>query len=119
MRAILWASVIFVCLLIFYLSSQPSLPLPARISDKFYHLMEYALLGFLSVLALRATFNISLRRALAVAILFSILYAISDEWHQSFVPGRDASLTDLAADAAGSLMGALFALSFRWPFFTR
>ena len=34
-----------------------------------------------------------------------ILYAVSDEWHQSFVPGRDPSASDVAADAVGLLAG--------------
>jgi len=34
-----------------------------------------------------------------------VLFALTDEWHQSFVPGRVASLSDLAADAGGIVLG--------------
>jgi VanZ family protein len=33
------------------------------------------------------------------------LYGVFDEWHQSFVPGRYASLTDVALDVAGAVLG--------------
>ena len=45
-------------------------------------------------------------------ILAGLLYGMSDEWHQSFVPGRNPSAGDLAADGVGTLLGysASFAL---------
>jgi len=38
-------------------------------------------------------------------VLLGSLYGVSDEWHQSFVPGRDPSLGDWAADTVGVLLG--------------
>ncbi len=49
------------------------------------------------------------RSAVIMAAIFAVLYAISDEWHQKFVPGRSASIWDVAIDAAGVILGlALF-----------
>jgi len=42
------------------------------------------------------------------SVLFCFFYGMSDEWHQSFVPGRDADWLDLAADT----MGAVIAMGF-------
>jgi VanZ family protein len=85
--------------LIFYLSAQeqvgPDLPAFTRVIA---HFAEYALLAALWVWALAPALG---RRAFAAAAAISILYAASDEFHQSFIPGRDSSLLDLAIDALG------------------
>jgi VanZ family protein len=44
--------------------------------------------------------------ALGLAALFSILYAVSDEVHQLYVPGRNGSALDVGIDACGVLAGA-------------
>jgi VanZ family protein len=41
-------------------------------------------------------------------IVAATLYAISDEWHQSFVPSRSASTVDVTIDACGAICGALW-----------
>lgn len=46
----------------------------------------------------------------AVEFFLTVLYACSDEWHQSFVPGRSALLSDVLIDSAGALIPALFVL---------
>jgi VanZ family protein len=85
--------------LIFYLSSQeqvgPDLPAFTRVIA---HFTEYALLATLWAWALWAAMG---RRALYVAATISLLYAITDEIHQSFVPGRDADPLDVLVDAVG------------------
>ena len=40
------------------------------------------------------------------AVLLAVGYGVTDEWHQSFVPGRTPELRDLLADAVGSTFGA-------------
>ena len=40
------------------------------------------------------------------AVLLAVVYGATDEWHQSFVPGRTPELRDLFADAVGSAFGA-------------
>lgn len=67
------------------------------------HFFEYFLLGVLSVIT-AFTFekgNIYLK-TLGAAI-FSVLYAVSDEVHQCFVPGRACRLVDMLIDSTGSI----------------
>jgi VanZ family protein len=85
--------------LIFYLSAQeaggPDVPGWVRVVA---HFGEYALLAALWVWAQGPMRG---RRALAVAAAVTFLYALSDEYHQSFVEGRDADPLDVLTDAAG------------------
>jgi len=46
-------------------------------------------------------------RMLALAVAGALVVATLDEWHQVYLPGRSAGLDDLAADAVGSLLGAV------------
>ena len=102
-----WWLPLFACLgLSFFLSAQPNLHPPVEFSnsDKTYHLGEYTLLGLLLARALRATRP--QWRALTVAIITVVLgslWGASDEYHQSFVPGRDCSAWDWCADTMGVL----------------
>jgi VanZ family protein len=50
--------------------------------------------------------------ALVSGFAIAVLYGLSDEWHQSFVPGRDANVADLGFDAAGAFAGAALVGSF-------
>ena len=109
-----WVPPILYMALIFALSSmkQPPLPMPRfewLTIDKLYHFIEYAILGGLVARAfLKAKPSIvpsQLIWGLSAAI--SILYGASDEWHQTFVPGRFATLADWVADVIGSIAGVL------------
>ncbi|HZJ10327.1 MAG TPA: VanZ family protein [Trueperaceae bacterium] len=73
--------------------------LPAG-SDKVAHAFAYLVLGGLAALATGSR---------AGGALLAVLYGISDEIHQSFVPGRTPELWDLVADASGALVGAWLA----------
>lgn len=68
------------------------------------HFMAYLVLGLLSSNALGKNRPNSLRNAL-LALLICVLYAISDEVHQLFVPGRGGRATDVLIDSAGALVG--------------
>ena len=70
--------------------------------------MEYAVLGFLTVRAQKGTTEWPLNTIFWMAVLFCFLYGLSDEFHQIFVPGREASLGDAAADTIGGFLGSLF-----------
>ena len=104
----LWLPVAAWAALIFALSSVPDLGTGLGGWDlvlrKIAHAAEYAILGALLV---RATGRAGLAFALGV------LYAISDEVHQSFVPGRLGSPLDVAIDAVGVAAGVILWQSIR------
>ena len=85
--------------LIFYLSAQPSvgpeLPAWTRIVA---HFTEYFVLATLWLWALSPSLD---ARAIPAAGAISLLYAISDEYHQGFIEGRDSDPMDVLADGAG------------------
>ncbi len=98
--------------LIFGISSmkQPPLPTPEfewLTIDKLYHFIEYVVLGGLIARAFVKTKPSIVQSRLIwyIAALLSILYGASDEWHQTFVPGRSATVADWVADALGSIAG--------------
>jgi VanZ family protein len=47
------------------------------------------------------------RYGFAVAMLLTVLYGATDEFHQAFVPGRYATIGDVLADSIGALLGCL------------
>jgi VanZ family protein len=92
---------------IFAFSAQSN-PLPVvteRVWDKLLHVIEYAGLAALVVRALMRE-RVAWRRAVVVAALVASAYGASDEYHQAFVPGRDSTPRDWAADTVGGLIGA-------------
>lgn len=96
------------CGLIFYLSSQSQLPGPVdRTADfllkKLGHLTVYAVLFRLVYRAI----DPQTPRRLLKAFAFCILYALSDEYHQSLVPGRTPLLTDIGIDTLGMVSSAI------------
>jgi VanZ family protein len=91
--------------LIFLLSSFPRLPeeFPLFIGyDKLAHFIEYYFFGILICRWLLNKKNYLVRRhALFMTMLIGMCYGVSDEWHQSFIPGRVASIWDVLFDALG------------------
>lgn len=68
------------------------------------HIGEYAVLGALTARALSRT-KIGLGAAgLVCSVAACALFGMLDEWHQSFVPGRDASGFDVLADVTGAVL---------------
>jgi VanZ family protein len=116
--ALRWTPPFVYALLIFFVSAQPD-PLPAVtavIWDKFLHCVEY---GVLALLVCRACRGERIRPMLAVAltVIATSAYAATDEWHQFFVPGRNADVLDWLADsigAAAASMAYLTAMISRW-----
>ena len=92
--------------LIYYLSSGAPPRAAGLAPDYVLHGFEFGLLCALALRAIRAR-GVSLRAAWLAAFALTVSYGFTDEFHQSFVPGRDASLGDLLWDAIGGLvMGA-------------
>jgi len=98
---------LLVALLIVVLSHQPSLKPPVQLfphQDKLFHLIEFGGLGFAMTLN-RDLFGTARTRLRFVRMGASgILWAVLDEFHQSFIPGRDCSFQDMLADAVGLLL---------------
>lgn len=103
-----WFPLLGYSAIIFFLSSLPAkeITFTYSVSDKLLHVLEYSGLGFLCVRALMSRFSWPLMTLWKIAVLGCFIYGISDEIHQRFTPGRDASLLDLTADLAGSMIGA-------------
>ena len=105
---IFWFPILLYCLLIFIQSSRPSPDITPHwpYFDKVLHFTAYALLGALFLRAFKTTrIKHHLKLILALSVLFSSLYGISDEIHQSFVPHRTADVMDALADMLGSIAG--------------
>jgi VanZ family protein len=94
--------------LIYVLSSQPSLPTPELFpgEDLLAHAVFYAILGVFLARSLAPPRVTTWKRILLLTILVAA-YGAFDEYHQSFVPGRDASAWDMLADGLGGFLAAL------------
>jgi VanZ family protein len=98
--AVVWMIGIFVA------SAQPKLPLQDDVPDYLSHSAAYLVLAFLWCFALARGGEATLRTAL-LAVVACTLYGVTDEWHQSFVPGRHSEARDVRNDALGATAGAL------------
>ena len=79
---------------------------------KLGHFSEYMALGFCSFCYLSNIFiekdkMKDIKKTVIFSFLFSIFYASSDEFHQTFVAGRDGNITDVLIDSSGALVGIL------------
>jgi VanZ family protein len=96
--------------LIFIVSSMSRLAPPdigITFFDKIIHCGEYGLFFLLAMRAVSgAPVDVSRRSAYIWAIALTVIYGALDEYHQSFVPGRDADVYDLVADTCGALLAA-------------
>ncbi len=103
-----WLPAVVIMVAIFFFSSIPSKEMPNfggwdTIVKKGGHMMGYALLGFSYIRAI----NTRDRWAYIISVLVVIIYAVSDEFHQSFVPGRNSSPIDVGIDTAGAILGLI------------
>lgn len=92
--------------LIFYLSAQPDLPQAPGVwldtlIKKTSHALGYGVLAWLYRRALQGHIrNPDPLRIVSVGL--AVAYALSDEYHQTFVPGRKGNLLDVAVDGVGA-----------------
>jgi VanZ family protein len=125
-RLLLWGPPAIYVYFIFFLSSEAD-PLPQLtrvIWDKALHGAGYAALGALIARACSGE-GWSWGRAWAAGALAASAYGVSDEFHQSFVAGRDSEVLDWVADSVGAAVGAAAFVGFlavwhhhivsRWP----
>lgn len=77
-----------------------------HIVRKLAHFSIYTILGML-LMGLASTFNISTAKRILTSLVGGLEYASLDEFHQSFIPGRTAMITDVLIDTAGIIMGIL------------
>ncbi len=103
-----WLPVLLYAFIIYYFSSLPN-PInsivPNNLQPYFdfntfiYHTIQFAILNFLFYRALKTTG----KNPQTLSILFTVLYAITDEIHQFYVPGRVSSVFDVAIDFLGAI----------------
>ncbi len=94
---------------IYFLSSQQGVDISGfpENFDKVVHVLIYMPLSFLLYLSLRKS---GLRNhVFVIAVIIAGIYGITDEFHQSVVPGRYPDINDVFADIAGAFLGSLAA----------
>ncbi len=109
--AIVWAG------LIFFLSSIPDLRSDLfetldLIFRKLAHMFEYAVLAVLFI-RIGTYKKFPVWSVYLGAIIACLTYALIDEWHQSFVVGRYASIGDIGIDLNGAITGAVIWINLR------
>jgi VanZ family protein len=108
-----WIPALILMAAIFLFSSTPASQLPYfggidLLIKKGGHATGYALLALAYYFALPPRLS-PLYRGL-LAFIMALLFALSDEFHQSFVEGRTSSLRDVGIDSAGAAFALIFAL---------
>ncbi|HEV2066983.1 MAG TPA: VanZ family protein, partial [Thermomicrobiales bacterium] len=102
LAALLWMGAIFA------LSARSTVPVPPGLTTELTsiagHFCAYAALSALLWWAIEPR-AMPARQRMVLALAVAVLYGLTDEWHQSFVPGRDASLLDIVVDGIGALCG--------------
>lgn len=106
---LLWMGIIFI------LSDQEGLggsgwhiSITLLLERKLAHVAEYAVLTGLLLRLLRAHFPKDILVPFMTAFLIAGLFAFSDEWHQTFVVGREGKLSDVMIDATGMVVALAF-----------
>jgi len=105
-----WLPVAVYAIFIFYISSIPGKDIPSLFpyQDVFWHILEYLFFGLLIVRAFKGSLSsVPLARRVVLIVIIGLLYALSDEFHQRFVPGRSCSLFDLGNDCIGIFLALL------------
>lgn len=105
-----WLVVFAFGALVYYCSDRPAWDIVPRLfphSDKVMHFLSY---GLFAMLIFRALWVDDTRPAstgvLVLGVILATVYGVSDEFHQTFVPGREFSWLDMAANGAGASVAA-------------
>lgn len=107
-----WLPLFVWMLLIFTFSAQPSLRISSVnwqdfIFRKIAHIIEYLILSYLSFRAFHYGSGLSRSTGLILAFFLTLIYAITDEFHQTRIPDRDGRLRDVAIDTIGNLIAVM------------
>lgn len=104
----LWAPFVSWALLIFLFSARPTktvseVYIEDFIAKKLAHILEY---GFFATLLYRALIGqgVKKKKAGLYSIVFSVIYGATDEFHQSFIPGREPAIRDVIFDTIGATL---------------
>jgi VanZ family protein len=111
----LWLPVFIWAAFIFFLSGIPDLKTGFKedfILRKIAHIVEYSILTFLLYRAFKGSFKMNVSRLYIYPSALAFLYALSDEFHQSFVPGRSCAMRDVLIDTLGIIGFYIFILRF-------
>ena len=83
-----------------------------QIIRKIAHMSEYMILTFILILAFRSkhTWNMKIGKAIIIALVICLLYSITDEFHQTLVPGRTGMAIDCLIDTLGGTIAAIIYL---------
>ena len=109
-KIITYISLILYWLTLIIATSLPSKDMPnIKLNDKIEHLLAYFILGILFNLSILFQDKIKILKdnAFISSIVLLMIYAILDELHQIFIPGRDSSFIDWSADTIGIILGVL------------
>jgi len=110
-----WFIVIVIAGIIFYISSlsfAPSAGAVWNINSILYHFVAFFFLGFFLLVSL---IKGDKRKFIIIGIIIAIVYAVSDEFHQLFVPGRNCSFSDFLLDSCGILLASfIYVLSLKF-----
>lgn len=110
-----WLPAIIYGTFIFLLSNRSFEVSSVSFSGNYFHPLEYMTLGFLACMAWQPLLKRNSMMTLFSAVMISgILFAISDEVHQHFIPGRRMDLVDLSLDALGLWVGFGAFLLLQW-----
>lgn len=103
-----WLPAILYMILLFWLSSRPAPEevrwLPIIFGLKVSHMIEYGILFLLVRYALIQTTTYNKPSIFALALMITVLYGLTDEFHQIFVATRTARLIDVVADGVGGIL---------------
>ena len=111
MKGLRWIPALALMAAIFFFSSLPATSIPYYggvdfILKKGAHALGYGMLALAYYYALPG--RLSRISRLSLAFLMALLFALSDEYHQSFVPGRNSSLVDVLIDQLGAAVALFF-----------
>jgi VanZ family protein len=123
-RLIAWLPLVILYGCIYFLSNQAALPGPEDEVAQFVwfktaHVMVYSCVGLFSLFAVSRLFQPEKREThklliLYISLVIGIALAAHDEWHQSFVPGRESTVRDLVIDTLA--IGAMLSWLARYNF---